>query len=100
MNTHILSIGLGMVGPLGLLTLLILAGIGSCDLSMGLPHGKSTLGTCAIYASNRSLLLPVFSVLLWLEAMGLFKRYGHLFIYLLPSKPGHGRYATAISQRA
>ncbi len=27
MNTHILSIGLGIVGPLGLLTLLILAGI-------------------------------------------------------------------------
>ena len=27
MNTHILSIGLGIVGPLGLLTVLILAGI-------------------------------------------------------------------------
>ncbi len=42
MNTQMLSIGLGIFGPLGLLTLLIMAGIVTHHY-WGMPHWKSSL---------------------------------------------------------
>ena len=98
MNTHIFSIGLGIVGPLGLLTLLILAQI-VIQRYLGLPHGKSTLAQRNLRFKQISAIASFFCFAM-AGSYGVIQEVWALIYLLIALKTGTWWIRIAISQRA